>query len=550
MRSWLPGLLAAALPAAAAANDLPLSTADPEGNYIVPGVKGGIVYRRVDGQELNLDAYLQRRGRRRPAVVVIHGGGFSAGSRVAFVGQLLETLSRAGYNWFSVDYRLGGPDRREEALDDLRAALTFVRGHAEALRIDPDRVALLGEDAGAQLAALLAADKPAGVRAVALIGGLYDGSEPARVVRGGPDVLVVHGGRDTETPPEQAHRFCAGLVAAGSRCDEHLVEGAIHRAENWLPSQWGYKDALVAWLRAPIGPGRPAHEPYRTRLQKDVVYDPERGLRLDAWVPTARGPFPAVVLAHGGGWEAGDKVTYITPLFAPLARAGFAWFSVDYRLTPQVHHRDQMDDLRRAVAFVRSSARRFKIDPDRVAVVGESASGQMAALLATEDRRLAAAVSFYGVYDFLPLLTDTSPGSRLERLFGLRALDDAGRDLVRRYSPIHHVAKDMSPLLLVHGTGEGLWAQGIAMRDRLREVGAPHELVALEGAPHGMENWEGHPEWSHHKAKLVDWLSKQFDHENRQSGSGGATGGVGPPTQRGAGPAAALPRQSTLARSR
>jgi alpha-L-fucosidase 2 len=515
VRSWLPVLFVAALLASASASDLPLPAGNPEGNYIVPGVKGGIVYRRVDGQELKLDAYLQRRGGRRPAVVVIHGGGFSDGSRVAFVGQLLETLTRAGYNWFSVDYRLGGPARRADALDDIRAALAFVRDHAEALRIDPNRVALVGEDAGASLAALLTAERPAGVRAAALIGGLYDGRDPAPAQGVGPDVLVVHGGHDTQTPPEQARRFCAALAAASSRCDAHLVDGAIHRAENWLPSQWGYKDMLVAWLRARIGPERPDHEPYRTRLQKDVVYDPERGLRLDAWVPAGRGPFPAVVLAHGGGWEAGDKVTYITPLFAPLAQGGFAWFSIDYRLTPQVRHRDQMDDLRRAVAFLRSGARKFAIDPERMAVVGESASGQMAALLATEDRGLAAAVSFYGVYDFMPLLTDTSPGSRLERLFGLRALDDAGRDLVRRYSPIHQVSRDMPPLLLIHGTSEELWAQGVAMDERLREVGAPHELVALQGAPHGMENWEGHPEWSPYKAKLVDWLSKQFANRNR-----------------------------------
>ncbi len=515
-RSSRVSLLATALAAAAAASDLPLSTSGPEGNGIVPGVKGGIVYRRIDGQELKLDAYLQRRGGRRPAVVVIHGGGFSAGSRVAFVGQLLEALTRAGYNWVSVDYRLGGPARREDALDDVRAALLFVRAHAEALSIDPERVALLGEDAGAELAALLAAEKPPGVRAAALIGGLYDAAALSRrMVSGQPDILIVHGGRDTETPPERARRFCAGLIAAGSRCDEHLVAGAIHRSQNWLPSQWGYKAALLAWLRARIGPERPDHEPYRTRLQKDVVYDPAHGLSLDAWVPEGRGPFPAVVLAHGGGWEAGDKVTYITPLFAPLTRGGFAWFSIDYRLTPQVRHADQMDDLRRALAFVRSGARRFKIDPDRVAVVGESASGQMAALLACEDRRLAAVVSFYGVYDFMPLLTDTSPGSRLDRLFGLRALDDAGRDLVRRYSPIHHVRKEMPPLLLVHGTKDELWAQGVAMRDRLREVGAPHELLALEGAPHGMENWEGHPEWAHYQTKVVDWLREQFDAKNR-----------------------------------
>jgi alpha-L-fucosidase 2 len=499
---WAPALLAAAIGAG-----------DPDGNYIVPGTKGAIVYRRVDGQELRLDAYVQRRGTRRPAVVVIHGGGWIAGSRVAFVGQLLETLTAAGYNWLSLDYRLSGPERRDDALEDVRAALTFLRTNAGELQIDPERVVLLGEDTGAYMAARLAAEKPAGVRAAALIGGVYEVSDAPLIKsagRGQPDVLVVHGGRDSEVPPDQAHRFCAALTAAGSHCDEQIVEGAIHRAENWLPSQWGYKDALVKWLAARVGPERPEHEPYASRLQKDVVYDPQRGLELDAWVPAGDGPFPAVVIVHGGGWEAGDKVTYITPLFAPLARAGFAWFSIDYRLTPQVRHAEQMDDLRRAVAFVTAGAKRFRIDPHRVAVVGESASGQMAALLATEDKSLAAAVSFYGVYDFMPLLTDTSPGSRLDKLFGLRALDDAGRDLVRRYSPIHHITKDMPPLLLIHGTSERLWAQGVAMRDRLREVGARHELVALEGAPHGMENWEGRPEWSGYKAKLVEWLSSRL----------------------------------------
>ncbi|HEY2944504.1 MAG TPA: alpha/beta hydrolase [Vicinamibacteria bacterium] len=502
MPAWLPALLAVAIGAG-----------DPDGNFIVPGTKGAIVYRRVDGQVLRLDAYAQRGGGLRPAVVVIHGGNWTAGSRIAHVGQLLETLTRAGYNWLSLDYRLGGPDRRDQALDDVRAALAFVRAHATELRIDPERIALLGEDAGADLAATLSAERPSGVRAAALVGGLYDSGDTSRTGEarpGRPDTLVVHGERDTEVPPARARRFCDGVVASGSRCDVQIVDGAIHRAENWLPTQWAYKDALVKWLAARLGQQRPAHQPYPTRLQKDVVYDAQRGLKLDAWTPSGRGPFPAVILAHGGGWEAGDKVTYITPLFEPLARAGFAWFSIDYRLTPQVRHPEQIDDLRRAVAFVKSNSRRFHIDPRRIAVVGESASGQMAALLATQDSTLTAAVSFYGVYDFAPLLTETSPGSRLDKLFGLREIDDPARELIRRYSPIHHVTKAMPPLLLIHGTNERLWAQGLAMRDRLREVGARHELFALEGAPHGMENWEGRPEWAGYKTKLVEWLTQQL----------------------------------------
>jgi alpha-L-fucosidase 2 len=47
-------------------------------------------------------------------------------------------------------------------------------------------------------------------------------------------------------------------------------------------------------------------------------------LTLDAWTPEGAGPFPAVVIVHGGGWHAGDKQTYVRPLFQPLMDAGFA----------------------------------------------------------------------------------------------------------------------------------------------------------------------------------------------------------------------------------
>src|SRR5215470_4895548 len=133
---------------ARASECLPINIRNPEGNYIVPGVMGDIVYRRVAGRELALDAYVQKYGRKRPAVIVIHGGGWESGSRVAFVGHFLEILTRAGYNWFSIDYRLGGIQNYKDALDDLRAATDFIRCNAKQFRIDPDNIALFGEDAG------------------------------------------------------------------------------------------------------------------------------------------------------------------------------------------------------------------------------------------------------------------------------------------------------------------------------------------------------------------------------------------------------------------
>jgi alpha-L-fucosidase 2 len=319
-----------------------------------------------------------------------------------------------------------------------------------------------------------------------------------------PPQLVVHGGDDRDAPIDHARKYCG----ASERCTFLEVPGASHRSENWWPSQWSYKRALVEWLGALAPVPSPAYVPKPGVVQKDVVFDAERGLKLDAFRPRGARPVPAVIVAHGGGWEAGDKVTYVTPLFEPLARAGLAWFSIDYRLTPEVEHPDQIDDVRRAVRFVRAEHRRFNVDPARIVLLGESASGQIVAQIAAEDPSLAGVISFYGVYDFPSMVTDASPRSLLVRLFRRKALDDDARQLLKRYSPLYSARREMPPMLLVNGTGERLWAQAQAFARRLSEVGARHDVIALDGAPHGLENWEGRPEWTGYKDRMVRWIER------------------------------------------
>ena len=510
----------------------PLRVRNPDGNYIVPGSQADIRYSGA----LSLDAYVQRGDARRPSVVVIHGGGWTAGSRTAHVGQLLELLTSAGFHWFSVDYRLGGVSRHEDALADLRTALNFIRCRGRDFGIDANQLVLLGEDSGAHLTALLASERPAGVIGAVLVGGSYDlaaipalardlppdvaarASPIARIVPNMPPLLVVHGGADTETPAEQARRYCGEVIKATGRCTLVDVAGGSHRSENWWPSQWGYKREIVSWLWALTSRTMAAHEPRPGVVQKDIVYkqapasrplEPSIPLKLDAFIPRSARPVPAVIVVHGGGWEAGDKVTYVTPIFEPLARAGLAWFSIDYRLTPAFTHLDQLDDLRDAVAFVRTQHARFNIDPAKIFLLGESASGQMATLLATEDRSLAGVVSFYGVYDFPAMVTDASPRSLLVRLFRRTALDDASRELLRTYSPLYQVQKAMPPVLMVNGTGERLWPQAQAFAARLSELAVPYEVVAIANAPHGMENWEGRAEWMFYKSRVTAWILRR-----------------------------------------
>jgi acetyl esterase len=262
----------------------------------------------------------------------------------------------------------------------------------------------------------------------------------------------------------------------------------------------------VKWLND-LSPDSSRETAFRKgAVQKDIVYDTSSQLRLDAYVPSSRTTVPAVIIVHGGGWEAGDKVTYVTPLFEPLARAGLAWFSIDYRLTPAFRNEDQIDDVRKAIRFVRQEHARFNIDPKQIVIVGESASGQLVLQAAVDDSDLAGIISFYGVYDFHAMVNDASPRSLLVRLFRREVLDDQSRALLRRYSPLHTARREMPPVLLVNGTGERLWEQALAFEQRLRAIGARHELIALEDAPHGLENWEGHPKWTVYKERVVSWI--------------------------------------------
>src|SRR5437660_3993836 len=95
---------------------------------------------------------------------------------------------------------------------------------------------------------------------------------------------------------------------------------------------------------------------------KDVEFTNADGvhLKLDAHVPDGAGPFAAAILVHGGGWVAGDKQQYINYLFQPLSDAGFAWFSINYRLAPQFKFPADAQDVEAAIRYVKDNAEKYK----------------------------------------------------------------------------------------------------------------------------------------------------------------------------------------------
>ena len=96
--------------------------------------------------------------------------------------------------------------------------------------------------------------------------------------------------------------------------------------------------------------------------QKDVEYGRPQGhaLLLDLHVPEGAGPFPAAILVHGGGFDGGSKGTNVRPLFDVLANAGFAWFSIDYRMAPEFRFPQAKEDMEGAIRWLKENAKRTK----------------------------------------------------------------------------------------------------------------------------------------------------------------------------------------------
>jgi acetyl esterase len=256
------------------------------------------------------------------------------------------------------------------------------------------------------------------------------------------------------------------------------------------------------------------------RLMRDIEYARASGisLRMDASIPASVQKTPAVVIVHGGGWVSGDRRIDVQPLFEPLSDAGFAWFSISYRLATDVTQFGvAISDVQDAVRYVRCHAGAFNVDPNKIALIGESAGGQLAAMAALRgsgDSAVKAVVALYAPSDLVSLVTSSNgiPAQIRNSVRGTpwENLIIAG---LTHLSPIDNVRHGMPPFLLIHGTADPLvpFQQSSEMCARMKKAGASCELYPVEGAGHGIRLWESAPQLaSAYKRKIVAWLGQEF----------------------------------------
>ncbi len=266
-----------------------------------------------------------------------------------------------------------------------------------------------------------------------------------------------------------------------------------------------------------------------SQLRQNIEYGQAGGtsLRLDARIPEGPGPFAAAIIVHGGAWVAGDRRNSVLPLFQPLADARIATFSISYRLAGPGPDGFKMskdvsqilslgtaiDDVRQAVVYVKTYASEYRVDPERIALIGESAGAQLASMAALRPGSKGAVrgvVAFYGPSDLVKFVqTSVLIPDNIRRSLQGSALETLLFAGLRELSPVTWVNQGAPPFLLIHGTADILvpFDQSRELCDKLRQAGVSCEVYAEKGGHHGVRRWES-AGLTDYKDPMIRWLQR------------------------------------------
>jgi acetyl esterase len=259
------------------------------------------------------------------------------------------------------------------------------------------------------------------------------------------------------------------------------------------------RQMLLAFNRA-LG-GEP--EPVGQILDREIP-GPQGSIPVRLYTPAGGGPLPALVFFHGGGWVLGNIEAYDTVCRALTNAAGCAVLSVDYRLAPEHKFPAAVEDCYAATRWVVANAATLNLDPARIAVGGDSAGGNLAAVIAqvARDRggpSLVFQLLVYPVTDYLPDLP-----SYAENAEGYLLTKDAMGWVWNHYllheaegknplaSPLR--AADLSglpPALIITAERDPLRDEGERYATRLQEAGVPVAVTRYDGMIHGFFSMAG-----------------------------------------------------------
>lgn len=285
--------------------------------------------------------------------------------------------------------------------------------------------------------------------------------------------------------------------------------------------------AVLVFLTFLVAARSSKAETIRQPTQEGIVYGQADGqaLTMDYYAPAGNGSHPIVILIHGGGYQRGNSKSGSEAYCADfLAPAGYAVFSINYRLAPQYPYPYMVFDVERAVHYLRHNAAKWNANPNEIALVGGSAGGflsNMVGLLNAggnstasdpvdrESARANAVVTLYAQSSFATVPLNKDVHALLDPL-----IEKVGEQAaLREASPITHVKPGEPAFLLIAGDQDEYipFSEQTNLQAALRKVGSRCDIIRIPGGHHGTGGWHKLPNVPDWERQMVQWLNTQFD---------------------------------------
>lgn len=228
---------------------------------------------------------------------------------------------------------------------------------------------------------------------------------------------------------------------------------------------------------------------------KDLVYSDAntRKLYLDAFIKKDDGLLPAVVMIHGGGWKSGDK-SQMNLLAQEIASKGYVCFCVEYRLADEAKYPSGIIDIKTAIQYIRHNAQKFNIDDTKIAVLGCSSGGQMAALIGTTNKNakfesvnvfnqssdVQAIIDMDGILAFHH--TESKEGKAASLWLGGDYQNNS--EIWEEASALNHCNSQTPPILFINSELPRFHAGRDDMIKKLNQFGIYSEIKTISNSPH------------------------------------------------------------------
>lgn len=491
-----------------------------------------VVFAKHGERELRVDLYIPSKPSDlvRP-ILLIHD--LTHKGKEALAG-LASLLASNGFGAVSVEYRTPFEHLYPAALEDVSAAVRWIRLNGKSYGLNTEAVGVAGYGFGGYIGALVGLSLSEEVQAVASIHTPMDLPNYRPPPSGYPYLHHIFLGFplaqrpdlwNEASPVHQVHHNAPPFLLYHRTSDNRIsldqaeaMKKALDDVDAWVRLEL-VDDAGKDYFDAGIGLTRVAEDftrffdrflhvqPAGIELQRDVVYaSPDgRDVHLDLFRPKEfQGTLPAVVFIHGGGWMWGGKGDMWKEA-TEVAKQGFITASIEYRTAIKRIYPAAIDDAKAAVRWLRANEDELGIKRDRIGLVGSSAGGHIAALLGVTPHRkyigelagpeepLAAVQSVVlisGVVDLVSL-NQRDPYSPAAFL-GVSLAQNP--KLWAQASPINHIGPEAAAFLAIHGTKDELGShkEMVDMAERLRSVGVRGEVFTIEGGQHDF--WY-HKEW-------------------------------------------------------